>query len=85
MIVTLKGKRTVEASTFAEASTVVQQFRDTADYGSPIGSGTYADWRVGRIFDGKRQIAFVSYNGRVWQGTEWTLDAKEIVPAATAQ
>lgn len=82
MIVTLKGKQAIEVQTFAEASKVVQHFRDTADYGFAIGGDQYSRWQVGRIFEGSKQIAHVSYNGRIWQGTarQWNRDTQEIIP-----
>ena len=82
LYVTLKGKEARACQSFAEASKIAQQFRDTADYGFAIGSEDYSRLRAGRIFDAdtNKQIAHVSYNGRVWRGTaaKWTRDTEEI-------
>ena len=70
-----KNKK-VSVSSFEEASEVVQAFIHENDLGS-------GNWSGGAIFEGKKQIAFVSYNGRVWEGTEWTSKAKEITLTKT--
>lgn len=82
LYVTLKGKDAKACSSFAEASQIAQQFRDTADYGFAIGGDQYASFKTGRVYDAatNKQIAHVSYNGRVWHGTarQWTSQTEEI-------
>ena len=79
MYVTLKGNEAREVNSFAEASTIAQKFRDTADYGFPIGGTEYSRLNAGRIFDAEanKQIAHVSYNGRVWRGTARQWNSKD--------
>jgi hypothetical protein len=55
--------KSVEVKTFKEASDVCTKFINDNDLGS-------GNWDGGQIFDGKKQVAYVSYNGRVWQGQE---------------
>ena len=59
------GKRVVSVESLAEASGVCM------DYIHRNGLG-FGNWTGGRVFDGKRLVALVSYNGRVWNmdGTE---------------
>ena len=82
LYVTLKGKDAKACSSFAEAAQIAKQFRDTADYGFPIGGDQYSRFQTGRVFDAAtdKQIAHVSYNGRVWHGTarQWTAQTMEI-------
>jgi len=69
-----RGRINIEASletvtSFKEASEVCKKFiRD-----NELGSG---NWTGGEIFENGKQIAHVSYNGRVWEGR--TYPAKEI-------
>ena len=64
--------KAVEVSSFKEASQVCKDFIERNDLGS-------GNWAGGLILDNNgNAIAHVSYNGRVWEGKEYTLDAKEI-------
>lgn len=64
--------KSIKVNSFKEASDVCKKFID--DNG--LGSG---NWEGGQIFDDAgKQIAHVSYNGRVWEGKTWTPNAKEI-------
>jgi hypothetical protein len=59
-----KSERKVKVSSLHEASVVCGKFIDKNDLGS-------GNWTGGRIFDETgKQIAHVSYNGRVWEGIE---------------
>lgn len=55
----------VNVKDFAEASQVVRRY--IATFG--LGSST---WQGGRIVEGRKTVARVSYNGRVWPPGEWT-------------
>lgn len=65
MKVSLGRNQYVEVSSFMEASEIV-----TADIDKKgQGSREWYDCSAGRIFLNDKQIAYVSYNGRVWEGT----------------
>jgi hypothetical protein len=53
------GKRMVSVESLAEASGVCQGYIRRNDLG-------FGNWTGGQVFDGKRQVAVVSYNGRIW-------------------
>lgn len=59
-------------SSFASASKVCKNFIENFD----LGSGNWTGGQIGDI-NGKI-IAHVSYNGRVWEGENWTPDSVEI-------
>lgn len=67
-----KKNKKVSVSSFEEASEVVNKFIHENDLGS-------GNWSGGAIFENGKQIAHVSYNGRVWEGTEWNTNGKEII------
>jgi hypothetical protein len=67
-------RQTVPVSSFEEASRVCQAYIGKHELGG-------GNWTGGAIYDGRgKQIAYVSYNGRVWPGkaSEWKPGAKEI-------
>jgi hypothetical protein len=72
-----KGKRLVPVADFAEASRVCQAFIN--QYG--LGGG---NWTGGKIRQGGKVVARVSYNGRVWTQEFGHPDCKEIVLEAVA-
>lgn len=75
MVVTLLQGEQVEVSSHAQASKVVTA--QIARLG--MGSSEWYRTQAGRILVGGVQVAFVSYNGRVWEGREdGTLNHKEI-------
>jgi hypothetical protein len=51
--------KSVKVSSFQEASSKCQEYINKHGLGG-------GNWAGGHIYDGKRQIAYVSYNGRVW-------------------
>jgi len=68
-----KGKL-VKVATFKEASEKCRKFIDDNDLGG-------GNWFGGEIYnddDKNTVIAHVSYNGRVWEGSEWTPQTREI-------
>ena len=67
-----KKNSVVTVKSFKEASEVCQKFIEDNDLGG-------GNWNGGRIFDDDgKEIAHVSYNGRVWEGKSWTPTTKEI-------
>ena len=67
MTVSLGPKRYVEVSSYKEASEVVCQDRTQRGLG-------FKEWSrmgIGRILVDGIQVAYVSYNGRVWGGGEF--------------
>ena len=66
-------ERRAEVDSFKEASELCQRYIEF----NGLGGG---NWAGGQIFENGKQIAFVSYNGRVWEGSnsDWSSDAKEI-------
>lgn len=61
-----------ECSSFKEASQLCRAYIERHN----LGSGNFTG---GAIFDENDvQIAYVSYNGRVWEGTEYKAGNKEI-------
>jgi hypothetical protein len=56
-------KDTKQCSTLKEASEICRQYIDKWNLGG-------CNWVGGQIFIGKKQIAFISYNGRIWKGKE---------------
>lgn len=59
-----------EVSSFKEASELCRKFIEDNDLGS-------GNWSGGAITENRKQIAYVSYNGRVWEGSHSSL-RKEI-------
>lgn len=70
MHMTVKGKR-YEVTGIAQASQVYAQLRDASGQGVSRFPG-------GKIFDSGRQIAYVSYNAKVWAGTFYDPEAKPV-------
>jgi len=64
--------KTVEVNSFKEASDVCKKFIDDNDLGS-------GNWSGGAVYEDKKQVAYVSYNGRVWQGKEGDEPRVEII------
>ena len=63
----------VSVKTFKEASEACVKFINENDLGS-------GNWYGGEIYDNKGKIiAHVSYNGRVWEGQNWSTNAVEIL------
>lgn len=52
--------QTKEVSSLEEASKVCREY--IAEH--ELGGG---NWSGGFVFDGKEQIAYISYNGRIWE------------------
>lgn len=65
--------RKVEVADYAEASKVARAYIEK----NGLGCG---NWAGGRIFDGGKVIARVSFNGRVWAGEKWVSGAKPLFP-----
>jgi len=64
--------KTLPVSSFKEARDLCVKFIGDNDLGS-------GNWNGGQILDeNEKIIAFVSYNGRVWEGSDYSKDAKEI-------
>lgn len=63
-----------EVSSLAEASEVLSAFITRHDCVAGCGSQDFAIFLGGEVYEGKKQIAKVSYNGRIWD-----LEGKEIV------
>ena len=68
-----ESNKKLPVQSYKEASEVCRKFIDDNELGS-------GNWDGGQIFDHtqKKQIAHVSYNGRVWKGKEWTSTTEEI-------
>jgi hypothetical protein len=60
------GKRSVDVDSFAMASGACLGYIKR----NGLGAG---NWSGGQVYDGEKQVAIVSYNGRVWG-----MDGKEI-------
>lgn len=61
-----EDNKEVTVNSFKEASKVCSKFIEENDLGS-------GNWAGGQIKDDSgKVIAFVSYNGRVWEGAEYT-------------
>ena len=59
--------RRVDVDSFADASRVWIEFADSANFGAGFrGSDMTRD--CGQIYQNGCAVAYVSYNGRVWQG-----------------
>lgn len=64
--------KSVKVNSFLEARQKCMNFIDSNDLGG-------GNWSGGLIMDDNNKvIAHVSYNGRVWEGANWTKDTKEI-------
>ncbi|UGY15185.1 hypothetical protein HAP48_0042785 [Bradyrhizobium septentrionale] len=71
MKVYLTRTKAVTVADYPAASKAVRAFIEKGDLGAGCGSSLEA-FTGGNIVDGKgKMIAHVSYNGRVWPGTEW--------------
>ena len=65
--------KTLPVSSFKEARDLCIKFISDNNLGS-------GNWNGGQILDdNEKVIAFVSCNGRVWEGSENSIDAKEIL------
>jgi hypothetical protein len=64
MILKIGKRASLEVSSFEEASIVYAQYREA----SLEGASTFPD---GLIRDGRRTVARVSYNGKVWPPGKW--------------
>jgi hypothetical protein len=60
-------RQTVEVKDFAEASRVCRQYIEENDLGG-------GNWTGGQVCEGAKQIARISYNGRIWD-----MEGKEII------
>ncbi len=67
------GRKAYAIPDLATASRMVCAARDKAGIGNRA-------FTTPLIFEGDRQIAYVSYNGRIWAGTqrEWKPDSKPL-------
>lgn len=67
-----ESNKIVPVKSFKEASELCVKFIEDNDLGS-------GNWYGGEIYDDKgKVIAHVSYNGRVWEGQNWSTHAVEI-------
>ena len=66
-IESLSPKKTVNVHDLKQASKVCRDYIEEYDLGG-------GNWIGGQVFDGEKQIARISYNGRIWD-----LDDKEIL------
>ena len=66
-------KRLVEIQSYDEASKVCNAFIQR----NQLGAGNWTRG-AGAIFVDGKQVAVVSYNGRVWPGTKWVSGAKPL-------
>lgn len=80
MTVTLMNGRWAEIADgdYAEASRRVRAEIDA----SGVGGTEWSEHRAGRIFEGRRQVAHVSYNGKVWAGRSLRSGSTPIWPVA---
>lgn len=62
------GKKRFFVSSFIEASRIYSDLRDRSGLGG-------SKWPEGKIFENDRQIARISYNGRIWSPEPWTPDS----------
>lgn len=70
MHMTVKGKK-YEIASFADASVIYDRLRSASGQGM-------SRFPEGKIFDGRIQIAYVSYNAKVWAGTFYDPEAKPV-------
>lgn len=78
MQVYLTRTKAVAVATYAQASSRVLAFIKNGDLGAGCGS-SLEPFTGGKIVDDRgNAIAHVSYNGRVWPGTEWKPDSKPL-------
>lgn len=61
----------VKVYSFKQASEVARKFIEDNELGS-------SNWSGGAILQDGKQIAFVTYNGRVWEGIKRDENSKEI-------
>ncbi len=59
------GPKLYPINSFAEASAMFAKARDASGMGA-------SEIPTPLIFDGAKQVAYVSYNGRVWEGSPQT-------------
>ena len=59
-------KKKVDVQTLEEASKLCREYLDNNELGS-------GNWTGGQVFKDKKQVALISYNGRVW-----AMDGSEI-------
>lgn len=65
------AKRHISVQSFAEASKVCVEFI----HHNHLGGG---NWTGGQIIENDEQIAWVSYNGRIWKGAgPWDANTEE--------
>ena len=75
----LSPTQRIEVRDFADASEVCRAYIAKYDLGS-------GNWTDAIIRQGKRRIARVSYNGRVWPVAEWNSDIRPVYdPRRTAR
>lgn len=56
----------IEVASFEEASAWCRFYIEAHELGG-------GNWSGGHIYENGKQIARVSYNGRVWKGTKWVM------------
>lgn len=61
MHVMVTGNKVVPVTSYEEASKVCRAYLDKTGIGN-------TRWTGGALFEGEKQIGYVSYNGRVWSG-----------------
>lgn len=67
MILKIGNRASFNVSSLEQASLLYGQYRDA----SLEGASTFPD---GSILDGRRTVARVSYNGKVWPPARWSPD-----------
>jgi hypothetical protein len=72
MVVSLSKRIRVPVASYKEARDAVVAAR------GDVGASEWYERGAGRIYVDGKQVAFVSYNGRVWEGTGQ--GSKEILP-----
>lgn len=53
-----------EADTVIELEDIVRRYIDENNLGS-------GNWTGGKVFEGEKEIGYISYNGRYWPKREW--------------
>lgn len=62
------GRRPIPVQDFADASRAYEFVRDA------IGFGMRSRLAAGKVMEGERHVATISYNGRVWPPEPWQPD-----------
>ena len=73
MQVKITSGELVDVKDFAEASAACRAFLDEMNIGN-------SEWSGGPLWDGNKQIGYVSFNGKVWAGRskDWQVGMKPL-------